>query len=60
LKKNNKIPLYELIKMDYLSIKHGKYYQDFLDNLGPVKRKFFLDIILSKDYEEFIKINGKN
>ena len=52
-----KIPLYELIKKDYLSIKEGQYYSDFLENLGPVKKKFFLDIIASKDYEEFKTLN---
>lgn len=52
-----KIPLYELIKKDYLSIKEGQYYSDFLENLGPVKKKFFLDIIASKDYEEFRTLN---
>ena len=57
IKENYKIPLYELIKKDYLSIKHSQYYQDYLDNLGPVKRKFFLDIIESKDYEDFKTLN---
>lgn len=52
-----KIPLYELIKKDYLSIKDSQYYSDFLENLGPVKKKFFLDIIASKDYEEFRTLN---
>ena len=52
-----KIPLYELIKNDYLSIKDGRYYSDFLENLGPVKKKFFLDIIASRDYEEFKTLN---
>ncbi len=52
-----KIPLYELIKKDYLSIKQSEYYQDFLDNLGPVKKKFFQDIISSKDYDDFITLN---
>ena len=57
IKENYKIPLYELIKKDYLEIKQTQYYQDFLDNLGPVKRKFFLDIIRSKDYQEFKTLN---
>lgn len=57
IKENYKIPLYELIKNDYLAIKQSRYYQDFLDNLGPVKKKFFLDIIRSKDYEEFKTLN---
>ncbi len=57
IEENYKIPLYELIKKDYLSIKESQYYQDYLDNLGPVKRKFFLDIIKSKDYEDFKTLN---
>ena len=52
-----KIPLYELIKNDYCEIKSTHYYSDFLDNLGPIKRKFFCDIIASKDYHDFIKLN---
>lgn len=57
IKENYKIPLYELIKKDYLSIKESQYYQDYLDNLGPVKRKFFLDIIKSRDYQDFMTLN---
>ena len=57
IKENYKIPLYNLIKKDYLSIKETQYYQDFLDNLGPVKKKFFLDIINSQDYDEFKTLN---
>ena len=57
IKENYKIPLYELIKKDYCAIKDSQYYQDYLDNLGPVKRKFFLDIIKSKDYEDFRTLN---
>ena len=49
--------LYTLIKNDYDSIKLTPYYEDYLDNLGPVKRKFFLDIIMSNDYEEFKTLN---
>ena len=52
-----KSPMFNLIKEDYMQIKDSEYYQDFLDNLGPVKRKFFLDVIASKDYEEFITSN---
>ena len=52
-----KIPLYELIKEDYDSIKRSEYYEDFLENLGPVKKKFFLDIIKSKDYDDFKILN---
>lgn len=46
--------LYLLIKKDYQQIKSSQYYQDYLDNLGPVKKKFFLDILKSKDYDDFI------
>ena len=57
IEENYKIPLYELIKKDYLEIKSSKYYQDFLDNLGPIKKKFFCDIIASKDYHDFMTLN---
>lgn len=57
IKENYKIPLYELIKKDYCEIKDGPYYQDYIDNLGPVKKKFFLDIIKSKDYDDFKTLN---
>ena len=52
-----KSPMFKLIKEDYMQIKDSKYYQDFMDNLGPVKRKFFLDVIASDDYDEFITLN---
>ncbi len=55
-----KVKLYELIKKDYLSIKHSRYYEDYLENLGPVKKKFFLDIIRSKDYYDFKTLNQEN
>lgn len=45
--------MFELIKNDYEEIKRGPYYDDFLDELGPVKRKFFLDVLNSRDYVEF-------
>ena len=45
--------LYLLIKKDYESIKSTRYYEDYLENLGPVKRKFFTDILKSDDYESF-------
>lgn len=54
IKEKYKVPLYKLIKKDYLSIKQGQYYHDYLENLGPIKKKFFLDIIRSKDYEDFL------
>ena len=49
--------LYTLIKNDYESIKLTPYYGDYLENLGPVKRKFFCDILKSADYDEFISLN---
>ena len=52
-----KVPLYNLIKMDYCEIKSSQYYDDFLNTLGPVKKKFFEDIIESKDYEDFKTLN---
>lgn len=52
-----KVTLYELIKSDYEQIKSTQYYDDYLENLGPVKRKFFLDILRSSDYDEFLKLN---
>ena len=55
-----KVPLYNLIKKDYEEIKMTEYYDDFLENLGPVKKKFFLDILKSENYDEFIELNKKN
>ena len=52
-----KSKMFMLIKEDYMQIKDSKYYQDFLDNLGPVKRKFFLDVIHASDYDEFSELN---
>ncbi|WP_295113460.1 glycosyltransferase family 2 protein [uncultured Methanobrevibacter sp.] len=49
--------LYYLIKKDYEAIKSSEYFDDYLDNLGPVKRKFFSDIIKSKDYDDFRTLN---
>lgn len=51
-----KLELYSLIKKDYLSIKDSQYYDDYLENLGPVKKKFFCDIIESDDYEDFLSL----
>ena len=48
--------MFDLIKTDYEAIKSTEYYEDFLTQLGPVKRKFFLDVLKSDDYEEFSKI----
>jgi glycosyltransferase involved in cell wall biosynthesis len=50
-----KSDMFDLIKKDYESIKQGPYYEDFLDQLGPVKKKFFLDVLNSRDYGEFSK-----
>ena len=47
--------MFDLIKKGYEQIKQGQYYDDFLAELGPVKKKFFLDVLSSKDYEEFSK-----
>lgn len=52
--------LFELIKKDYEQIKQGQYYTDYLDNLGPVKKKFLNDILKSKDYDEFKVLNQMN
>ena len=52
-----KEPLFNLIREDYLKIRDSKYYDDFLNELGPVKKKFFLDVIRSKSYDEFISID---
>lgn len=49
--------LYLLIKKDYEQIKSTPYYEDYLANLGPVKKKFFLDILKSKDYDDFRTLN---
>ena len=49
--------LYLLIKKDYEQIKSSRYYEDYLDNLGPVKKKFFKDILKSRDYEDFKTLN---
>ena len=49
--------MFDLIKSDYEQIKHEEYYNDFLENLGPVKKKFFLDVLKSKDFEEFNSLN---
>ena len=34
-----------------------EYYSDYLENLGPVKKKFFEDILKSESYEEFKTLN---
>lgn len=47
--------MFDLIKEDYEQIKRSQYYEDFLAELGPVKKRFFLDVLSSKDYDEFSK-----
>ena len=47
--------MFDLIKEDYEEIKRSQYYEDFLTQLGPVKKKFFLDVLESEDYGEFSK-----
>ena len=47
--------MFDLIKRDYEAIKSTKYYEDFLTQLGPVKKRFFLDVLKSDDYDEFSK-----
>lgn len=49
--------LYWLIKDDYEKIRKTQYYVDYLEDLGPVKRKFFTDILKSDDYNEFMTLN---
>ena len=48
-----KEPLFNLIKEDYEKIKKTEYYQDYLDNLGPKKKKFFLDVLKYDNYSQF-------
>ena len=52
-----KEPLFNLIKEDYEKIKETEYYQDYLDNLGPKKKKFFLDVLKYDNYDDFKKEN---
>ncbi len=52
--------LYLLIKKDYESIKSSQYFSDYLENLGPVKRKFMCDILKSDSYEDFTTLNQTN
>lgn len=49
--------LFDLIKEDYEIVKKSEYYDDFLENLGPKKRKFFLDVLKSNSYSEFKECN---
>ena len=57
LEEKYKKDLYLLIKKDYEQIKRTQYYEDYLENLGPVKKKFFEDILKSKDYDDFRTLN---
>lgn len=52
--------MFELIKSDYEQIKLTPYYFDFLEQLGPVKRKFFLDVLSADSYDEFRTLNQTN
>lgn len=52
--------LYLLIKNDYELIKSSRYFDDYLENLGPVKRKFLCDILKSKSYDDFKTLNQTN
>ena len=52
--------LYLLIKKDYELIKSSRYFDDYLENLGPVKRKFMCDILKSTSYEDFKTLNQTN
>lgn len=52
--------MYLLIKMDYEAIKSSEYFEDYLENLGPVKRKFMADILKSRDYDDFKTLNQTN
>ena len=49
--------LFLLIKKDYEQIKSSPYYQDYLDNLGPVKRKFLCDVLRAENYGHFKTLN---
>ena len=52
--------LFLLIKSDYSLIKQSPYYNDYLENLGPVKKKFFLNVIRAENYDEFKTLNQTN
>ena len=51
-------PLFNLIHEDYVEIRNSPYYDDYLNELGPVKRKFFLDVVRSKSYDEFLGLQS--
>ena len=48
--------LFLLIKKDYNAIKSSEYYEDYMLHLGPIKKKFFKNILKAKNYEEFLKL----
>lgn len=51
-----KEPLFNLIHEDYIDIRDSIYYEDYLEELGPVKRKFFVDVISANSYDEFLHL----
>lgn len=57
--KEYKEDLFQLIKEDYTNIQKSKYYNDYLENLGSVKKKFFIDILNSDSYLEFMNLNNE-
>lgn len=57
IKEEFRVPMYNLIKDDYEKIRMTSLYRDYLENLGPVKKKFFLDILKSEDYYDFRTLN---
>lgn len=50
-------PLFDLIHEDYLEIRNSVYYDDYLNELGPVKKKFFLNVIKANSYDEFLELD---
>lgn len=50
-------PLFDLIHEDYLEIRNSVYYDDYLNELGPVKKKFFLNVIKANSYDEFVELD---
>ncbi|MBQ2831201.1 glycosyltransferase family 2 protein [Methanobrevibacter sp.] len=48
--------LFILIKKDYESIKSSEYYHDYMDNMGPKKKKFFSDVLKASDFQEYKKL----
>ena len=52
-----KYEMFELFKSDYEQIKTTRYYEDYLKNLGPVKKKFFFDVLNAENYDEFNRLS---